>query len=286
MSALFSLRGVGFDYHGAQVLSGNTRLTVLPFGMEQGPCAGGAQPPCQGLRGAGADFSASEMVAVVGPNGAGKSTLLGIMAGLRAGYQGQCLYRDKEVREWPRRAFAREVSFVPQSVRIEFPFTAEQVVMMGRTPYCDGLFEGPEDRAAVERAMRVTDTLAFRRRDFRSLSGGEKQRTILASVLAQSPRALLLDEPTTFLDLQHQVTIYTLLRELARQGLLVVAVTHDLNLAAAYSDRILVLRGGEVYCDASPAEVLTRPSISAVFNVDASIHLSESGRPWVHYGDP
>ena len=96
---------------------------------------------------------AAQMVAIVGPNGAGKSTLLGIMAGLAAGLRGRCLYEDREVRRWPRRAFAREVSFVPQSVRIEFPFTAEQVVMMGRTPYCDGLFESPEDRAAVERAM-------------------------------------------------------------------------------------------------------------------------------------
>jgi iron complex transport system ATP-binding protein len=169
-------------------------------------------------------------------------------------------------------------------VRIDFPFSAEQVVMMGRTPYCDGLFESPEDHAAVERAMGITDTLAFRRRDFRSLSGGEKQRTILASVLAQSPKVLLLDEPTTFLDLQHQVAIYGLLRDLARSGLLVVAVTHDLNLAAAHSDRILVLRAGEVVADASPAEVLNSETIRAVFGVDAEILRTPAGRPWIAYG--
>ena len=256
MSELYSLRGAGMRYNGTQVL----REVTL-------------------------GFSEAQMVAVVGPNGAGKSTLLGIMAGLRPHYLGQCFYGGKEVRRWPRRAFAREVSFVPQSVRVEFPFTAEQVVMMGRTPYCDGLFESPEDHAAVERAMAAADTLEFRHRDFRSLSGGEKQRTILASVLAQSPRVLLLDEPATFLDLQHQVSIYRLLRDQARGGLLVIAVTHDLNLAAAYSDRVLVMRAGEVLHDAAPLEVLNPETIRAVFGVEAEVRHTQAGKPWILYGD-
>jgi iron complex transport system ATP-binding protein len=157
--------------------------------------------------------------------------------------------------------------------------------MMGRTPYCDGLFESPEDHAAVERAMQLTDTLPFRRRDFRSLSGGEKQRIILASVLAQSPRVLLLDEPTTFLDLQHQVSIYGLLRDMAARGLLVVAVTHDLNLAAAYADRVIVLRAGELVRDASPSEVLSPDTIREVFGVNAEVQRTAAGRPWISYGD-
>lgn len=256
MSALFSLHQAGMRYNGAEV-----------------------------LRGVNLEFPASQMAALVGPNGAGKSTLLGVMAGLRPRHQGRCLYSGREVSEWPRRAFAREVSFVPQTLRLEFPFTAEQVVMMGRTPHCDGLFESPEDRAAVERAMTVTNTLAFRSRDFRSLSGGERQRTILASVLAQSPRVLLLDEPTTFLDLQHQVSIYRLLRDLSRQGLLVVAATHDLNLAAAYSDRVVMLQNGEVAADAAPGEVLTAEKLRDVFEVEAEIRRTREGRPWILYGD-
>jgi len=256
MSLLFSLRDLGMRYNGTPV-----------------------------VRGANLDFSQAQMAAVVGPNGAGKSTLLAIMAGLRAGYQGQCQYRGTEIRRWPRRAFAREVSFVPQAVRIEFPFTAEQVVMMGRTPFCDGLFEGPEDRAAVERAMRITDTLEFRYRDFRTLSGGEQQRVLLASVLAQSPKVLLLDEPTTFLDLEHQVSIYKLLRGLAREGLLVIAVTHDLNLAAAYADRLVVMRRGEILHDAAPEQALTAEAVREVFHVDAGIHRTDTGRPWILYGE-
>jgi iron complex transport system ATP-binding protein len=230
------------------------------------------------------EFRAGEMTAVVGPNGAGKSTLLLILAGLRRHYEGRCLYGGKEVREWPRRSFSREVAFVPQSVRIEFPFTVEQVVLMGRTPYCNGLFEGPEDWEAAERAMRQLGLLELRRRDFRSLSGGEKQRAVLASVLAQTPRALILDEPATFLDLQHQVGIHSLLRDLARQGLLVVTATHDLNLAAAFADRIIVLRQGRVFCDLPPEQAVSAENIESVFGVKAEIIRTASGRPWVYYG--
>lgn len=229
-------------------------------------------------------LGAAELVTVVGPNGAGKSTLLGILAGLLEGYEGSCRFQGKEVSEWKRRALARELSFVPQSLRLEFPFTAEQVVLMGRTPYCDGLFESPEDWDAVARAMRLTDTEAFRQRDFRSLSGGERQRVVLAAALAQSPRVLLLDEPTTFLDLKHQLSIYQLLRDLAREGLLVVAVTHDLNLASAYADRVLILDGGRLRANAPPEQVFEPRCLSEVFGVEAEIRQGPTGRPWVLYG--
>lgn len=121
------------------------------------------------LRDVSLEFGESQLATIVGPNGAGKSTLLGIMAGLKAGYTGECLYEGRDVRRWPRAEFARGVSFVPQTLRVEFPFTAEQVVWMGRTPYGDGLFESPADRQPVEEAMVTTDTLPFRARDFRSL---------------------------------------------------------------------------------------------------------------------
>ncbi|MGH9558160.1 MAG: ABC transporter ATP-binding protein, partial [Bryobacteraceae bacterium] len=133
-----------------------------------------------GLREATFELAEPGLIAIAGPNGAGKSTLLGIMAGLRSPYSGSCAYAGVELRRWPRRDFARRVAFLPQMLRLEFPFTAEQVVMMSRTPYSGGWFESPADQAAVEHAMTITDTLAFRSRDFRALSGGERQRVILA----------------------------------------------------------------------------------------------------------
>jgi iron complex transport system ATP-binding protein len=235
------------------------------------------------LRGATLEFPGSQFVALAGPNGAGKSTLLGIMAGLRPGYTGNCEYAGTEVRRWTRRDFARRVSFIPQALRIDFPFTAEQVVIMGRTPYCDGLFEAPGDWRRVEEAMSITDTLAFRGRDFRSLSGGERQR-VVASALAQDPETLLLDEPTTFLDLKHQVAIYRLLAGLARRGLLVIAATHDLNLAASFADRIILLDRGAVAADAPPAEVLAPDTLRAVFGIDPVILRGPEGKPWIWYG--
>jgi len=231
------------------------------------------------------DISGNRLVSIVGPNGAGKSTLLGILAGLRREFDGDCFYEGRSIRKWGRREFARRVSFVPQSLRLEFPFTAEQVVLMGRMPYGDGLFESDEDRAAVDEAMALTDTLAFRHRDFRSLSGGERQRVVLASALAQKPATLLLDEPTSFLDLKHQISIYRILREQCREGLLVIAVTHDLNLAAAFSDRVIVLNRGRVAIDSTPQEAITRESLKEVFAVDARIEPGPEGRPWVVYGN-
>lgn len=256
MSLRFQLENAGMRYGAAEVLSGVTL-----------------------------DFPRPEMVALTGPNGAGKSTLLGIMAGLRPGHEGHCTLNGRPVSQWRRADFARLVAFVPQSLKLDFPFTAEQVVLMGRTPYAGGLFESPSDWDAVHRAMELTDTLEFRQRDFRSLSGGERQRVVLASALAQEPRALLLDEPTTFLDLSHQVAIYGLLRSLARDGLLVISVTHDLNLAAAYSDRVIALRRGRVQADASPCEALTVERIRDLFGVDAEWLQRPGGKAWIAYGN-
>ena len=230
-----------------------------------------------GLHDASFELPQNGLITIAGPNGAGKSTLLGILAGLRSPYLGSCTYDGREVRQWPRRDFARHVAFLPQSIRLEFPFTAEEVVLMGRTPYASGWFQTPEDRAAAEDAMTTTDTLAFRARDFRTLSGGERQRVILASALTQRPCALLLDEPATHLDLRHQLSLYRLLRELAKT-LLVVAVTHDLNIALQFSDRVMLLADGRIAGDGAPAEVLNPELIAHVFGVRATMHGS-----WMTY---
>jgi iron complex transport system ATP-binding protein len=223
-----------------------------------------------GLREVTFELPSAGFVTIAGPNGAGKSTLLGILAGLRHPYKGQCQYRGVEVRRWRRQEFARKVAFLPQSVKLEFPFTAEQVVFMGRAPYAGGWFESPADHAAVKRAMETTDATAFAPRDFRSLSGGEKQRVILASALAQEPETLLLDEPTTFLDLKHQLAMYKLLAALAKR-MLVVAVTHDLNLALRFSDRVIVMEDGKIAAQGPPQEALAPAMIDRVFGVRAEM---------------
>ncbi len=236
-----------------------------------------------GLREATFEIPSSGLVAIAGPNGAGKSTLLGIMAGLRTPYLGSCTYAGTEVRKWRRRDFAKRVAFLPQTFRLEFPFTVEQVVFMGRTPYAGGWFESPEDHLAVAHALEITDTQAFRTRDFRSLSGGERQRVVLASALAQQPEALLLDEPTTFLDLKHQLALYRLLAELSRTGMLVVTVTHDLNLALQFSDRVIVLEDGRIAAEGFSEDVLRPDLIARVFGVQAQMHSRPQARPWIGF---
>ena len=233
-----------------------------------------------GLHDASFQFPRTGLITIAGPNGAGKSTLLGILSGLRSPYRGSCRYAEREVRQWPKREFARRVAFLPQSVRLQCPFTAEEVVLMGRTPYASGWFQTDEDRSAAQEAMATTDTLAFRARDFRTLSGGEAQRVILASALTQRPETLLLDEPATHLDLRHQLALYKLLGELSK-SLLVVAVTHDLNLALRFSHRVLVLEDGRVAADGAPREVLNPELIARVFGVRATVH--DAGQPWMTY---
>jgi iron complex transport system ATP-binding protein len=236
------------------------------------------------LQGISLSFDVSEFVAIAGPNGAGKSTLLGVMSGLRTGYKGSCVFDRREVSSWPRARFAQRVSVVPQSVRIEFPFTVEQVVTMGRTPFGNSLFESDDDARHVEHAMALTEIIAFRHRRFQTLSGGEKQRVILAAALAQTPDALLLDEPTTYLDLQHQIGLYNLLRDLARGGRLVITVTHDLNLASTFADRVIVLKDGVCVGDGTPADVFRTELLAEVFKVQAVTQTSPAGRPWIIYG--
>ncbi len=235
-----------------------------------------------GLHQATFEFPQTGLISLAGPNGAGKSTLLGILAGLRAPYQGSVTYAGRELRLWPRRQFAADVGYVPQSVHIEFPFTAGEIVLMGRTPRTGGWYESAHDRTAAEQAMSITDCLALKDRDFRSLSGGERQRVILAAALAQEPKTLLLDEPATHLDLRHQLDLYRLLARLSR-SILVVAVTHDLNLAMQYSDRVVIMEQGRIAGDGAPEDVLNTASIESVFGVRTTIHSGPQGR-WLVYG--
>jgi iron complex transport system ATP-binding protein len=218
----------------------------------------------------GVSFSAraGEFVGLLGPNGSGKSTLVRLAAGLLEPHSGEVRLAGLDPRRGPRRNVARVCALVPQEPRVAWPFTVREAVMMGRSPR-QGLLALPSrfDHGAVEGALRACDLLHLADRRLDALSGGERRRVFFARALAQEPRVLLLDEPTAFLDLGHQVAAMRMAREAARGGLCVVAVLHDLNLAAAACDRVAVLSRGRISAEGPPAEVLTEERVRDVWEV-------------------
>lgn len=200
--------------------------------------------------------SAGELVAVLGPNGSGKTTLLRVLAGTLRAASGAVHLFGRPVERWSRAEIARRVAVLPQSLELPVGFTVAEVVAMGRIPHSRGAFgSGPDDERAVEGALRDADAVDLAPRPVTELSGGERQRVLVAMALAQEPALLLLDEPTLHLDLAHQLALVRTLERLARaRKLAVVAVLHDLNLAAAHADRCLLLDGGRLI----PAGTATR----------------------------
>jgi iron complex transport system ATP-binding protein len=199
-----------------------------------------------------------ERVAVLGANGAGKTTLLKLIGGVLRASAGSVQIDGTDVAGIPRRQMARLVAMVPQDLIIPFSFTVREMVELGRTAHMS-LFGGlgTADRHAVEHALEVTDSTCLARRVVNELSGGERQRVLVAMALAQQPRILLLDEPTQRLDLTRQAEILDLIRDVsAERGLTVVAAIHDLNLAALYFDRLIVLSGGAMVADGTPDQVM------------------------------
>jgi iron complex transport system ATP-binding protein len=211
---------------------------------------------------------AGELVGLVGPNGAGKSTLLRLLAGLLAPRSGSVRLCGLDPATAPRRAVARVCALVPQEAQVGWPFTVREAVMMGRSAR-QGLLAIPDrfDLGAVEGALQACDLAALADRRLDALSGGERRRVFFARALAQEPRVLLLDEPTAFLDLAHQVAAMRMAVVAARAGLCVVAVLHDLNLAAQACHRLVVLSRGAVVAEGPPAEVLTAERVRAVWGV-------------------
>jgi iron complex transport system ATP-binding protein len=203
-------------------------------------------------------LDAGERVGLIGPNGAGKTTLLKLVGGVLRGSRGSVQIEGADVGGIPRQQMGRLVAMVPQDLVIPFSFTVREMVELGRTAYVS-LFGGlgAADRHAVEHAMAVTDSTALASRVVNELSGGERQRVLIAMALAQEPRLLLLDEPTQRLDLTRQAEILDLMRDVsAEHRLTVIAAIHDLNLAALYFDRLIVLSGGAIVADGPPGQVM------------------------------
>ncbi len=221
------------------------------------------------------DLAPQEVLAIVGPNGAGKSSLLRCLYRVNRPWRGSVQVYGEDVWRLSPREAARRIAAVPQEVPADFPFRVRDVVMMGRNARRRARIDwNPEDRAQVGAAMERLDLLHLEDRLFTTLSGGEKQRVLIARALAQEPRLIILDEPTNHLDIRHQLEILRLLRDL---GLSVVTTLHDLNLAAAFADRVLLLDNGRLVSAGRPDDVLTVETIRSAFAVEAVIDR----HPWV-----
>jgi iron complex transport system ATP-binding protein len=219
---------------------------------------------------------------ILGPNGSGKTTLLNLMDGILAPREGRVLLEGVEVASLDRDEIARRVAVVPQDSPLIFPFTVQEIILMGRTPHLGRWrFEGKRDFEVAREAMERTGTLPLAGRPMGELSGGERQRVLIARALAQEPRILLLDEPTSNLDIRHQLAFFGLVEELNRtEGLTVVAVSHDINLAALYCRRIALLKDGTVCREGRPEDIITEESIRDVFGAPVRVDRHpETGKP-------
>ncbi len=222
-----------------------------------------------------AEISRGSIVGVLGPNGSGKTTLLRVLNGTRQPSSGRVFLDDAPLNRLSRRLVARRMAVVPQDTQLAFEYTVLEMVLMGRHPHL-GLFEleGPHDFAVARDALRATGTETLEERRFSTLSGGEKQRVVIASALAQSSEILLLDEPTASLDLRYQLEVATLLTALNRdRGVTIVISTHDLNLAASVCRELVLLRQGRVLAAGATKDILTPSNVRQLYDVDADVHV-------------
>lgn len=231
------------------------------------------------LEGLSLEIAAGEMVGILGPNGAGKSTLFAVLSGLLPPATGSVALFGSEVRKLPPRERARTVAVVPQDLDIPVSYTVEELVTMGRLATM-GRFANPqpEDRHSIERALVYTDVADIRDRPVNELSGGERQRAIVAMALAREPRIILLDEATSHLDLNHRLEIMQLVERLNREnGVTVLMISHDLQNAAEFSQRLVLLDHGRLVADGLPASVLTEDTLRQVYHCDVRVSRSAEG---------
>lgn len=223
-----------------------------------------------------------QLIAVTGPNGSGKSTLLKLVARVLAPMSGEVLYEGTSLARWPAKEYAKRVGYLPQDPDPAFPMRAIDVVVSGRAPYLGRFsFESARDFEEADRALDLCDATHLRDRYLDEMSGGERKRVFLARVLAATPRLIVLDEPLAALDLSHVQQFSQLLRDVVdRTGCTVFFAAHDLNWAAAYSDRMLVMQRGTLALDAPPGEVMRTDVMRSLFGFDAET-VSAGGRTWI-----
>jgi iron complex transport system ATP-binding protein len=227
------------------------------------------------------EIGMGEVLSIVGPNGSGKSTLLKCINRILKPKQDAILIDGQDTRKLNLRELSRLMGYVPQSSTNSFPFTVFDVVMMGRKPYIHWSI-GEHDNEIVAQMLDFFGIGHLAMRHFNELSGGEQQKVIIARALAQQPKLMLLDEPTSALDIRHQLEILCILKSLAQSKERSVIVTmHDLNLASRFSDRMLMLKKGEIYALGTPEAVLTEKNIEEVYGIQANVSTSVVGKPQV-----
>jgi iron complex transport system ATP-binding protein len=234
------------------------------------------------------DVGAGEFFGISGPNGAGKSTLLKILSKVLKSQSGAILILGKSLEDFRYPDIAKVMGVLPAEIYIPYDFTVADIVLMGRTPHIAWWKDyGRQDRIIAAQILAELKIESFAHRSLNSLSSGERQKVFIAQALCQEPRILLLDEPTSHLDIKHQIEIFSLLtKQCIGKGFTIVVVSHDINLLSRYCSKMLMLKSGCVKAFGSPSEVITRENIFAVYGADSSIaNVTPSGRPHVYITD-
>jgi ABC-type cobalamin/Fe3+-siderophores transport system ATPase subunit len=232
------------------------------------------------------ELRAGEVIALLGPNGSGKSTLLAIANGALKPQSGEVLFEGQAVADFSRREAARRMALVAQPGEVRFPLTSLEYVLTGRFSFGGALgFDSPHDLEAAVKALSDTDAIQFARRKFNELSSGERQRVVLSRALAQEPRLLLLDEPTANADITHQISLLSFVRNLTHEkNLGALVVTHEINLAAEFADRVALLKNGVLLAVGNPSDVMTPELLAEVFGTPLLVDRHpQSGKPRISW---
>lgn len=234
------------------------------------------------------DIETGDFFAIAGPNGAGKSTLLKILSGIFEYKSGKIFVFAKSLADYRHGSIAKVMAVVPAEIYIPYDFTVEEIVLMGRSPYVDWWKDyDNKDKLIARRILTELKIENFAARSLNSLSSGERQKVFIAQALCQEPKILLLDEPTSHLDIKHQIEIFSILSELcSKKGITIIVVSHDINLLSRYSSELLMLKEGNVKALGSPQDIITRRNISLLYGADCSVaNVTPSGRPHVYITD-
>jgi iron complex transport system ATP-binding protein len=230
------------------------------------------------------ELAQSEMLGVVGPNGAGKSTLIRCINRILNPQSGRILLDENDIKKMDRMELARKMGYIPQTASQTFPTTVFDAILMGRRPHI-GWRSSEEDHEKVLDVLELLDIEDLAMRDIKELSGGQQQRVFIARALAQEPEVLLLDEPTSNLDIRHQLEVMEIIKDLVvKEGISAIMAIHDLNLASKYTDRVLIMKEGRIFDAGSPSNVLTTENIRSVYGVEAEVISrvdSNGGRPYI-----